>query len=100
MPAPGTPLNPAVAKSALRRRIAAQRADLAAAGRILAAPLHLIDRGVAGWRALPPFARVALAAAGSFATARLLRRPGGRAALSRIIPVLLGVLSRTISFRP
>jgi hypothetical protein len=93
-------LNDAAAKARLRRRIADQRRDLAAAGHTLAAPLRAIDAGIAAWRGLPPIVRAAVSAAGALAVTRVWRHARGRSALWRFVPVLLGLLRRPPSFRP
>lgn len=48
-----------VHKAALRRRIARHRADCVASAAAVAQPLEWLDRAVAFWRRLSPFAMIA-----------------------------------------
>lgn len=99
MPAFGTPLNLGAAKATVLRRIAAQRAEIVAAGRLAVRPLVLLDDGVALWRGLPPLVRAMVLATGVGAARRFRRNTGGRTGWTRLLPLLIGLLGRDHALR-
>jgi hypothetical protein len=78
-------------KAVLRRRIAAQRRDCAAAASVLARPVAWLDRAITLGRQLLPLARTVLGALG-LAWAWRRQRASGPSSGRRWLPLLLGAL--------
>ena len=78
-------------KAVLRRRIAAQRRDCAAAAAVLARPVAWLDRAITLGRQFLPLARAVLGPLG-LAWAWWRHRPARPAPSHRWLPLLLGAL--------
>jgi len=79
-------------KAALRRDIALRRAECAAAAARVAQPLEWLDRMVAFWRRLSPFAQFAVVPLGAFVTRAVFPRLRILVSLVKWGPLVFGAV--------
>ena len=82
----------AVHKAALRRRIALRRVECAEAAARVARPLEWLDRALAFWRKLAPFAQLAAVPLGLLATRTIFSRHKILGALVRWGPLVFSAV--------
>lgn len=88
-------------KAALRRRIAARRAECDGLVIRVLQPLAWLDRGAALWRRVSPFARYAVIPLALMLKHRLAPRPRLLGSLVRWAPLVIGALrAHAASRRP